>query len=224
MSRPARRDACCAVDRSASLSTKANAAAPPPRPIVISGPSGAGKSTLLKRLFADHPDLFGFSVSHTTRSPRPGEEHGREYHFVSKDDFRRLIDDGAFIEHAQFSGNFYGTSIAAVKDVASKGRICILDIEMEGVKQVKHTDLDARFLFLAPPSLETLEKRLRGRATEDEEGLAKRLDQARREMDYAQTPGVHDTIVVNDDLDTAYKELRDFVFAAKEGGSDERAA
>ena len=92
----------------------------------------------------------------------------------------------------------------------------------QGVKQVKHTDLDARFLFLAPPSLDILEKRLRGRATEDEEGLAKRLDQARRELDYAQTADVHDAVVVNDDLDTAYKELRDFIFAAKDGGSGPR--
>lgn len=98
---------------------------------MISGPSGAGKSTLLKRLFNTHPGSFGFSVSHTTRNPRQGEEDGREYHFVSKGDFEKLIAAGGFIEHAQFSGNHYGTSIQAVRDVAEKGQVCILDIEME---------------------------------------------------------------------------------------------
>lgn len=101
------------------------------RPVVVSGPSGAGKSTLLKKLFAAHPGRFGFSVSHTTRNPRAGEENGREYHFVTRDDFKSLVADNGFIEHAEFGGNFYGTSIQAVKDIATKGQICILDIEME---------------------------------------------------------------------------------------------
>jgi guanylate kinase len=101
------------------------------RPIVISGPSGAGKSTLLKRLFAEYPDRFGFSISHTTRGPRAGEENGREYHFVSREDFQKLVEQNGFIEHAQFGSNLYGTSVQAVKDVRERGRVCILDIEME---------------------------------------------------------------------------------------------
>jgi guanylate kinase len=100
-------------------------------PIVISGPSGAGKSTILKRLFEEFPNKFGFSISHTTRNPRAGEENGREYHFVTKEEFLDLVDKKGFIEHAQFGGNHYGTSIKAVEDIAEKGRICILDIEME---------------------------------------------------------------------------------------------
>ncbi|KXG51661.1 uncharacterized protein PGRI_090540 [Penicillium griseofulvum] len=181
------------------------------RPIVISGPSGTGKSTLLKRLFAEYPDTFGFSISETTRSPRPGEQHGREYNFVTKEAFLDLVANNGFIEHAQFGGNFYGTSVQAVKNIAEKKRICILDIEMEGVKQVKRTDLHARFLFLAPPSLEVLEQRLRGRGTETEESLQKRLSQARNELEYAKQPAAHDKIVVNDDLEKAYAELRDWV-------------
>ncbi|KAI9829033.1 MAG: guanylate kinase [Thelocarpon impressellum] len=184
----------------------------PPRPVVISGPSGAGKSTLLKRLFAEHPSTFGFSVSHTTRGPRAGEVDGREYNFVPKETFLQLVDEGGFIEHAQFSGNHYGTSIKAVKDVADKGLICILDIEMEGVKQVKRTDLNARFLFLAPPSLAVLEQRLRGRGTEDEASLRKRLDQAEKELAYARTEGAHERVIVNDNVDVAYKELEAFIF------------
>ncbi|PGH05625.1 guanylate kinase [Polytolypa hystricis UAMH7299] len=181
------------------------------RPIVISGPSGTGKSTLLKRLFAEYPDTFGFSVSHTTRSPRPGEQEGRDYYYTNKDAFQKLVDENGFIEHAQFSGNHYGTSVKAVKDVAEKGRICVLDIEMEGVKQVKRTDLNARFLFLAPPSLEELERRLRGRGTETEDSLLKRLTQAKVELEYSRQPGAHDKIVVNNDLEEAYAAMKAWV-------------
>ncbi|GAB7361565.1 hypothetical protein MBLNU230_g1617t1 [Neophaeotheca triangularis] len=179
------------------------------RPIVVSGPSGAGKSTLLGRLFKQYPEKFGFSVSHTTRAPRPGEEDGVAYNFTTKEAFNKLVDEGGFIEHAQFGSNFYGTSIKAVKDVAEKGRVCILDIEMEGVKQVKKTDLNARFLFLQPPSVEILEQRLRGRATDKEEDILLRLKQAEKEIAFAKT-GVHDKIVVNDDLEKAWEELREF--------------
>ncbi|KAJ6131020.1 hypothetical protein N7523_001480 [Penicillium sp. IBT 18751x] len=181
------------------------------RPVVISGPSGTGKSTILKRLFAEYPDKFGFSVSHTTRAPRAGEEHGVAYNFTDKKSFLELVADNGFIEHAEFGGNYYGTSKQAVKTVAEQERICVLDIEMEGVKQVKLSDLNARFLFLAPPSLEELERRLRGRGTETEDSLNKRLAQAKNELEYAKQPGAHDRIVVNDDLEKAYVEVRDWV-------------
>ncbi|EER28188.1 guanylate kinase [Coccidioides posadasii str. Silveira] len=181
------------------------------RPVVISGPSGTGKSTILKRLFAEFPDKFSFSVSHTTRGPRAGEVDGREYYFTSKEAFLNLVDEGGFIEYAQFGGNYYGTSTMAVKNISEKGRVCILDIEMEGVKQVKKTDLNARFLFLAPPSIEELERRLRGRGTETEDSLSKRLAQASNELEYAKQPGAHDKIVVNDDFDIAYKSVRDWI-------------
>ncbi|KAF7714714.1 Guanylate kinase [Penicillium ucsense] len=181
------------------------------RPVVISGPSGCGKSTLLKRLFAEYPDRFGFSVSNTTRAPRAGEVDGKDYNFVTKEAFLELVAQNGFIEHAQFGSNFYGTSKQAVKDVAEKQRICVLDIEMEGVKQVKNSDLNARFLFLAPPSMEELERRLRSRGTETEDSLRQRLDQAVNELEFAKQPGAHDKIVVNDDLEKAYTELRDWV-------------
>lgn len=150
----------------------------------------------------------------TTRSPRAGEQDGREYHFTTQDTFVQMIADNKFIEHAQFGGNRYGTSIAAVEDIASKGRICILDIEMEGVKQVAQHPTFPRpwFLFLSPPSLEILEARLRGRGTDKEEDVQKRLRQARVEMEFANGGDApHDKVVVNEDLDKAYQEVRDWV-------------
>ncbi|KJX92163.1 guanylate kinase like protein [Zymoseptoria brevis] len=181
-----------------------------PRPIVVSGPSGSGKSTLITRLLSQYPDRFALSVSHTTRQPRGTEKHGVEYNFVTREDFQELVKQNGFIEHAQFGSNLYGTSVQAVKDVAEKGRVCILDIEMEGVKQVKTTDLNARFIFLQPPSVEILEQRLRGRGTDKEEAIQERLKQAEKEIAYSKTPGVHERIVVNDDLEKAWGEFREF--------------
>lgn len=165
---------------------------------------------MLKKLFAEFPDKFGFSVSSTTRAPRPGEVNGKDYNFVTVDDFKKLIDEKAFIEWAQFSGNYYGTTIKSVEEVAKQGRTCILDIDMQGVKSVKETDLNARFLFLSPPSIEELRKRLEGRGTESAESLEKRIGAAAAEMEYAKT-GAHDKIVINDDLEQAYSELRSFI-------------
>ena len=196
---------------------------PKPNPLVLCGPSGSGKSTVMKKLMAEYGEYFGFSVSHTTRNPRPGEEDGKDYHFVDKEKMQQLIDAGEFIENATFSGNNYGTSKASVEDVLNSGKICILDIDVQGVKAVKNTDLTPMFVFIKPPSLETLEERLRARGTETEESLSKRLGAAAAEMDYGETEGNFDTIIVNDDLETAYINLRDFVMPeieklkAKEG-------
>lgn len=181
------------------------------RPIVISGPSGTGKSTLLKKLFAEYPTSFGFSVSSTTRQPRNGEVNGKDYNFVTVDEFKSMIDNKKFIEWAQFSGNYYGTTIESVKEVTNSGKTCILDIDMQGVKSVKQTDLNARFLFVAPPSVEVLKERLTGRGTETPESLEKRLNAAIAELEYAET-GAHDLTVVNDDLDAAYEKLKQFIF------------
>ncbi|XP_047231076.1 guanylate kinase 1b isoform X2 [Girardinichthys multiradiatus] len=179
-----------------------------PRPVVLSGPSGAGKSTLLKRLMKDHEGVFGFSVSHTTRSPRPGEEDGKDYHFTTREAMQEGINNGEFIENAEFSGNMYGTSKAAVENVQAQNLICILDVDIQGVKRIKESDLDPIYISIQPPSMEILEKRLRDRQTETEESLQKRLEAARIDMELSKEPGVFDIVIINDDLEKAYEELK----------------
>lgn len=180
-----------------------------PRPVVLSGPSGAGKSTLLKKLMKEFDSVFGFSVSHTTRKPRPGEVNGKDYHYVTREVMQAAIDNGEFIESAVFSGNMYGTSKAAVQDVQAKNLICILDIDMQGVRNIKRTDLNPIYISIQPPSMDILEKRLRDRKTESEESLQRRLHAAEVDMGYSKEPGVFDVIIINDDLDVAYGQLKE---------------
>ncbi|KAL7927826.1 guanylate kinase [Trichoderma austrokoningii] len=182
------------------------------RPLVVSGPSGVGKGTLYGMLFARHPETFCLSVSHTTRDPRPGEERGVHYHYVTKDDFEDLIAKDGFVEHAKFGSNRYGTSKMTIEEQTKKGKVVLLDIEMEGVKQIKNSGISARYIFISPPSIETLEQRLRGRGTESEQSIQERLSQAQKELEFSKTPGVHDIIIVNDDLEESYKKLEEFVY------------
>ncbi|KAL6804633.1 guanylate kinase [Trichoderma sp. SZMC 28013] len=193
-------------------------ATPPPdrRPIVVSGPSGVGKGTLYGLLFDRHPDTFSLSVSHTTRDPRPGEEHAVHYHFVKMEDFEDLIAKDGFVEHAKYGRNRYGTSKMTIEEQTKKGKVVLLDIEMEGVKQIKKSGIDARYIFVSPPSIETLEQRLRGRGTETEQSIQERLAQAQKELDFSKTPGVHDIIIVNDDLEASYKKFEDFVYSPQQ--------
>ncbi|CAK7275382.1 hypothetical protein SEPCBS119000_006665 [Sporothrix epigloea] len=162
--------------------------------------------------------VFAATVSHTTRQRRPGETEGESYFYVSRDTFESLIRQDAFIEHAEFNGNLYGTSKQTVIDQTARGLTVILDIEMEGVKQLKQESstcnqtIHPRFVFIQPPSLAILEQRLRGRGTEDEDSIRRRLTRARAELEYAQT-GAHDKIIVNRGLDQALKELESFVFS-----------
>ncbi|XP_077923841.1 guanylate kinase isoform X2 [Halichoerus grypus] len=168
-----------------------------PRPVVLSGPSGAGKSTLLKRLLQEHGSVFGFSVSHTTRDPRPGEENGKDYYFVTREVMQRDIAAGDFIEHAEFSGNLYGTSKAAVRAVQAMNRICVLDVDLQGVRNIKKTDLRPIYVFVQPPSLDVLEQRLRQRNTETEESLAKRLAAARADLESRNQEGSADQLLLS---------------------------
>lgn len=158
-----------------------------PAPIIICGPSGVGKSVLIKKLQEVFPNKFGFSVSHTTRDPRPGEQDGKDYHFSDLATVEREVAEGKFIEHARVHGNMYGTSKAAVEAVRSEGKVCILDIDVQGAKSIHEQNIwpETKFIFVNPPSLEELERRLRGRGTETEEKILKRLGNAKGEIDFS---------------------------------------
>lgn len=182
--------------------------------IVIVGPSGVGKSTLIKRLMTEYAGRFGFSVSHTTRGPRPGEIDGKDYHYTMVDKMKAAIEAGKFIEHANVHGNIYGTSFEAVETVVNSGRICVLDIDVQGAEQMKKSSLDASsaYMFIAPPSIGDLETRLRGRGTETEEKIQLRLSNARKEVLFAeQNPSFFGAVVVNAELEKAYREFRNFM-------------
>ncbi|XP_043255708.1 guanylate kinase isoform X3 [Colletes gigas] len=184
-----------------------------PRPLILCGPSGSGKSTLIKQLFEEFPDKFGYSISHTSRQPRPGEIDGQHYYFTTKEKMQKEIEQGEFIETATYSGNLYGTSKRAVEDVQKAGKMCILDIDMQGVKQIKQSSLNPLYVFIKPPSLNELEKRLRDRQTETEDSLQRRLSVARTEIEYGEQLGNFDMVIENDDLPKAYNKLREFILS-----------
>lgn len=177
---------------------------------IVSAPSGAGKTTLLGELFKTVSGLF-FSVSHTTRPPRPGEMDGRDYHFVGRQDFQRMRDEGLFLEWAEVHGNFYGTSRAAVDEVLDRGGDIILDIDVQGARQVR-AKASAISVFIIPPSMQALAARLRGRGTDDERTIELRLQNAVMEMEAMEG---YDHIVVNDTLDEAAAMLRAVVLAQR---------
>ncbi len=182
-----------------------------PNAVVIAGPSGVGKGTLIGKLQAEFPKLFGFSVSHTTRPPRKGEEDGVHYNFTTVDKLLAEVKDGKFIEHAEVHGKYYGTSVAAVEKVQEQGKICILDIDVQGCQSARAKGLAAKYLFIAPPSMNSLEQRLRGRGTETEEAIVTRLNNAKKEMEHKDDEQLFDAVVVNDDLERAYVELKTLI-------------
>lgn len=189
---------------------------PQGRLFVLSAPSGAGKTTVCRGVIARDPGVV-LSVSHTTRSPRPGEREGVEYRFVSAPAFQKLVGDGAFLEHAEYSGNLYGTSWAAVEEPLARGRDVLLEIETEGARQVRERRPDAIAIFLLPPSLAALEARLRGRGTEDRAEADRRLAIARRE--FAAARGFP-YFIVNDTAERAIEDVLSLLAAARSGRLD----
>lgn len=176
---------------------------------IISGPSGVGKSTVLKKLFEARENLY-FSISATTRTPRAGERDGIDYHFIDADEFHTMIDKEEFLEYAEYVNNFYGTPKKYVDDAMSEGKDVILDIEIQGAFQVYAKRPDVIRIFIAPPSWQELESRLRNRGTDTEEKIQKRLLRAKVELEAAKN---YDYLVINDNVDVAVEELKAILMA-----------
>jgi guanylate kinase len=179
--------------------------------VVVSAPSGAGKSTVLERVLEETPGLR-FSVSHTTRSPRPREQDGTHYHFVSPEAFLRLQQAGALLEWAEVHGNLYGTGLAEIDRARAEGRDLLLDLDVKGAEQVRAAIPDAVTVFILPPSFDVLERRLRGRGLDDEATIRRRLAAAGREIDAFVR---YDYAIVNEDLDACVAQLKSIVSAAR---------
>lgn len=185
-----------------------------PLMIVVSAPSGAGKSTLCNRLVDEFPKVV-YSVSCTTRAPRGEEKDGEHYYFLSKKEFKERIKNGEFLEHAKVHGNFYGTLEDTVLYAMEEGNHVLLDIDVQGVAQIRESLVRLGLkhpvrrgftdIFISPPSMEELEKRLRGRGTDEEKVIQKRLDNAKAEMECAKEYSFQ---IINDDLETAYHDLK----------------
>lgn len=171
--------------------------------VVVSGFSGAGKGTVMKRLMEKY-DNYALSVSVTTRSPRPGEEDGREYFFRTREEFEKLIQEDALIEYAQYVKNYYGTPRAYVEEQQNAGKDVILEIEIQGARKIKEKNPEALLIFIAPPSMEELKNRLVGRGTETPEVIQSRLNRAAEE---SQGVEEYDYLLLNDDLETCVDEL-----------------
>lgn len=179
---------------------------------VLSGSSGVGKGTVLKGFLDKNPN-FMLSISCTTRKPRQGEVDGINYFFISKDDFKNCIENDKFLEWAEFAGNFYGTKKKYINQCLQEGKDIILEIDTQGALQVKKQMPEAVLIFICPPSYETLESRLRGRHTEDEETIQKRLEQVKVELERAEK---FDYKIVNDNLEDAINELSRVIFGEME--------
>lgn len=170
---------------------------------IISAPSGAGKTTLARGLNEALPNT-AFSISHTTRPQRRNESHGVDYYFVSEQEFREMVDRGEFLEYARVFGNWYGTSKAAVRELMEQGKTVLLDIDWQGARHVRRKMPNCLSIFILPPSLEELERRLRDRDQDTDDVIQQRMDQARDEMQHAEE---YEFVVVNDDFERALREL-----------------
>lgn len=175
--------------------------------IVLSGPSGVGKGTIRESLFQGESN-FKFSVSATTRSPRSGEQDGREYYFLSVEKFEEMIENDELVEYAKFVGNYYGTPQAMIEKQRSKGYDVVLEIEVDGAMQVRRKMPDAIFIFIAPPNVESLRSRLQGRNTESKETIEQRIQAAELEMQFAEK---YDYVVINDTVESAVEKIKEII-------------
>jgi guanylate kinase len=186
-------------------------------PFVVVAPSGTGKTTICHRV-VEGDDGIVFSVSHTTRARREGEVDGEDYHFVTRSEFERLKGEGTFLEWALYNGNHYGTSWESIGAPLAEGRDVLLEIEVQGARQVRERRHDACFIFLLPPSMKVLGDRLRGRGTDSPEQIRRRLEQAHEELAAIRD---FDYALVNDELDRCVASLMEIIRAERAGGSEE---
>lgn len=182
--------------------------------LVVSGPSGVGKGTVINRLF-DIDDNLYFSVSATTRNPRPGEVNGVHYNFKTREEFERDIENGEMLEYAEFGGNYYGTPKSAVEKKLSQGKDVVLDIEIQGARNVKRLMPEAVMVYILPPDMTELKNRLVGRKTEDENSIKVRLQTAYKEL--REAPELYDFFVVNDMIDSAAAKIENILEAKRCG-------
>eukprot|EP01017_Pseudomicrothorax_dubius_P020262 TRINITY_DN2215_c0_g1_i6.p1 TRINITY_DN2215_c0_g1~~TRINITY_DN2215_c0_g1_i6.p1 ORF type:complete len:265 (-),score=77.18 TRINITY_DN2215_c0_g1_i6:147-941(-) len=182
---------------------------PKHKPLVICGPSGVGKGTLIKKLLTEFPNIFELSVSYTTRKPRPGETHGIEYFFVPKEEFEKEIEKGAFLEYCEVHGNYYGTHRSIVEKIISQGKLCILEIDLQGAEKVNKSFMECEYLFIHPKSFEVLKERLKFRGTETPEQIERRLQTAERELNAIKTLDFFKHHVINDNLEECHQQLLD---------------
>ena len=180
--------------------------------LIVSSPSGAGKTTLCTRLLAEFQNIT-FSISHTTRPPRPGETNGKDYHFVSKSTFEKMVADDQFIEWARVHGNHYGTARSEIDRAGQTGTDLVFDVDFQGAAQIKKQYPDAVGLFVLPPSIEELKRRLESRGTESPESLDRRFKAALDEIGHHM---LFDYLIVNDLLDVAYDQLRSVLVAERQ--------
>ena len=174
---------------------------------VITAPSGAGKSSLIDAVMAADPTLR-LSISYTTRAPRPGEQNGREYHFVAEPEFLAMRDGGEFLESALVHGNYYGTSNKVIRDTLERGEDLILEIDWQGAQQIRRLYPDCVGIFIHPPSIEELERRMRSRGQDSDAVIRRRLENAREELAHA---GEFKYAIINKDFDTAKRQLADII-------------
>jgi guanylate kinase len=182
---------------------------------VISGPSGAGKSTVIRHLM-ERMDRLEYSVSHTSRAPREGERDGVHYHFVDADTFRRMIDEGAFVEWARVYRDYYGTSFSSLRGLTERGLDVVMDADSQGAANIRKHFRESVLIFLLPPSLEELERRLRERATDDEGVIRARFEKASGDI---RNCAWYDYIVINDDLDEAIREAESIIVSERSSRS-----
>ena len=170
---------------------------------VLTGPSGVGKGTIVRKILDKHSDVW-LSISATTRQPRAGENDGQHYFFLEKKEFQTIIENEGFLEWAKFSNNFYGTPKKTVKEKIEEGTDVLLEIELEGARQIRKSYPEALQIFIAPPDLAELEKRIRGRGTETEESILDRLEIANKEINASKE---FDSVVINEDINKAFREI-----------------